>query len=343
MLAAVALASLEGYFGVVGMTAIFASAPVPVAVMTIVLEGAKLVTVAWMARHWHIAPLALRFALISVVAILMVLTGVGTFGFFSRAHLAHQTEMRESIDHDAEPVSQAVALAERSARFNRQIRQLDDMVREATSRSRTKVAMDLVDEQAKKRADLVAMRAVAAEIGPASLCSDASGNGRRRKRGSVDHPAFSAGARSGRDLADVGGDLSRSNSVCLSMIARYSPNPNVQAAELRREPQATPRLLKRPWLRLQLRRNFMNYPLARSARTKSRWRKDRDGWWCLLPGDDRIELSVPSDANPSLRRCPTGFDMNVLFRIFVAVQEAHPQRVERVEFPSKRPCYVNST
>lgn len=79
----------------------------------------------------------------------------------------------------------------------------------------------------------------------------------------------------------------------------------------------------------------MNYPLARSARTKSRWQKDKDGWWCLLPGDERIELSLPSDANPSLRRCPTGFDMNVLFRIFVAVQVAQPQRVERIDFASE--------
>jgi hypothetical protein len=163
MLAAVALASVEGYFGVVGMTAIFASAPVPVTVMTIVLEAAKLVTVAWLARYWYVAPLALRFSLISIVALLMVLTGFGTYGYFSRAHLAHQTEMQQSIDHDAEPVSQAVALAEANQRdLDGRIRQLDDMVRDATSRGRTKIAMGLVDDQAKMRADLVAMRAVTA-------------------------------------------------------------------------------------------------------------------------------------------------------------------------------------
>ena len=87
--AAVALASVSGFFGVAGMTAIFAAAPVPVMVMTAVLEAAKLVTAAWLARHWRVAPLAFRVPLIGVVLVLMLLSGIGTYGYFTRAHLAH--------------------------------------------------------------------------------------------------------------------------------------------------------------------------------------------------------------------------------------------------------------
>jgi hypothetical protein len=46
LVTAVALASVSGFFGIVGMTAIFAAAAIPVMVMVGVLEAAKLVTCA---------------------------------------------------------------------------------------------------------------------------------------------------------------------------------------------------------------------------------------------------------------------------------------------------------
>ena len=89
------------------------------------------------------------------------------------------------------------------------------------------------------------------------------------------------------------------------------------------KPQATPK--PRPWTQLCLNRNFMNYPLARPGRTKAVWHEDRCDR-CCLPGDDRIELSVPPRS--PVRRLPTGFDMNILFRLLAAVQQSHGDRVE---------------
>lgn len=60
-------------------------------------------------------------------------------------------------------------------------------------------------------------------------------------------------------------------------------------------------------------RNLVNYPLARDARVRAIWRKStKTGrWLCDLPGDDRVQFRLPADLeNP---RCPTGFDMDVLF------------------------------
>jgi hypothetical protein len=164
--AAIGLASVSGFFGVVGMTAIYAAAPVPVMVMTAVLEGAKLVTAAWLARNWRDAPLALRAPLIGIVIALMALTAVGTYGFFVRAHLAHQLEARQAIDNAASPVAEKIKSAEVDLHdLDGRIRQFDDMVRETTSRGRTRVAMALVDGQAKKRSDLVTeRRTVAARL-----------------------------------------------------------------------------------------------------------------------------------------------------------------------------------
>lgn len=54
LITAVALASVSAFSGIVGMTAIYAAAAIPIMVMVGVLEEAKLVTCAWLARHWRI-------------------------------------------------------------------------------------------------------------------------------------------------------------------------------------------------------------------------------------------------------------------------------------------------
>jgi hypothetical protein len=164
--AALALAGVSAFFGVAGMTAIFAASPVPVMVMTGILEASKLVTAAWLARYWHDSPLALRAPLTGVVVALMVLTGIGTYGYFTRAHLAHQVEAREALDNAASPVAEAIKIAETDLHdIDDRIRQFDGMVSDATSRGRTRVAMALVDDQAKKRSDLVTeRRTVAAKL-----------------------------------------------------------------------------------------------------------------------------------------------------------------------------------
>jgi hypothetical protein len=164
LVVAVMLASVSGFFGVTGMTAIFAAAAVAVVVMTGVLEAAKLVTAAWLARHWRDASPLLRLPLVVMVLLLMALTAVGTFGFLSRAHLDHQVAANESVARDAAPIAQRIALAETAVRdLDARIAQLDDMVKVATAHGRTKVAMALVSDQSRGRGDLVVQRRAAAE------------------------------------------------------------------------------------------------------------------------------------------------------------------------------------
>jgi hypothetical protein len=67
----------------------------------------------------------------------------------------------------------------------------------------------------------------------------------------------------------------------------------------------------------QINRNFCNYPIARDSHVRPRWGKGKNTgrWLCDLPGDNRIKLQLPSNADPSLRRCPSAFDVNVLFTL----------------------------
>jgi len=73
---------------------------------------------------------------------------------------------------------------------------------------------------------------------------------------------------------------------------------------------------KRKDERAHINRNLLNYPLARDARViLADWRRGKKmrDWRHRLPGDDRIDLRFTADADAKLRRCPTGFDINVLF------------------------------
>jgi hypothetical protein len=128
LLSALSLAAVSAFFGITGMTTIFAAAVIPVRVMTGALEVAKLVTTAWLARHWSVAPLALRAPLVIIVVLLMALTAVGTFGFLSRAHLTERAAAAEAIDRSAAPLAQQIALAEsRIKDIDVRIAQLDGM------------------------------------------------------------------------------------------------------------------------------------------------------------------------------------------------------------------------
>jgi hypothetical protein len=164
LVTAVALASVSGFFGVVGMTAIFAAAALPIMVMVGVLEAAKLVTCAWLARHWRSTPLLLRLPLTAMVLALMTLTAIGSYGFLTGAHLQHQVVAQEAVDHDAAPLAQRIVLAQAAvADLDARIDQLDGMVKAATGRGWTKTAMALVGRQTAARAGLVVERQQAAE------------------------------------------------------------------------------------------------------------------------------------------------------------------------------------
>jgi hypothetical protein len=59
-----------------------------------VLEAAKLVTCAWLPRHWRVTPLLLRAPLTAMVLALMMLTAFGSYGFLIRAHCRSEPWVR---------------------------------------------------------------------------------------------------------------------------------------------------------------------------------------------------------------------------------------------------------
>jgi hypothetical protein len=72
---------------VAGLVAIFAAAAIPIIIMGVTLEISKLVATVWLKMNWHRAPVLMRTYLLTAIAVLMLITSMGIFGFLSKAHL----------------------------------------------------------------------------------------------------------------------------------------------------------------------------------------------------------------------------------------------------------------
>jgi hypothetical protein len=87
LLTALAISGISAYYSIIGLTAIFAAAGVPIIIMGTVLEVGKVVTTLWLHYNWEQAAWKIKSYLVAAVIILMLITSMGTFGYLSKAHL----------------------------------------------------------------------------------------------------------------------------------------------------------------------------------------------------------------------------------------------------------------
>jgi hypothetical protein len=84
---ALCLSAVAAFYSIVGLTAIFAAAVIPIIIMGTILEVAKLVITVWLHEYWPRVKWVMRLYLIPAVAALMFITSMGIFGFLSQAHI----------------------------------------------------------------------------------------------------------------------------------------------------------------------------------------------------------------------------------------------------------------
>jgi Skp family chaperone for outer membrane proteins len=82
----VVISAIAAWYSVVGLTAIFAAAVVPVMIMGGALEAGKIVATVWLHNNWKRVGYAFKLYLIPAIIFLMLLTSMGIFGFLSKAH-----------------------------------------------------------------------------------------------------------------------------------------------------------------------------------------------------------------------------------------------------------------
>jgi len=84
---ALSLSVIAAWYSIIGLTAIFAAAVVPIIIMGGALEIAKVAITVWLHQYWRLCRPIMKAYLVPAVFILMVLTSMGIFGFLSKAHL----------------------------------------------------------------------------------------------------------------------------------------------------------------------------------------------------------------------------------------------------------------
>jgi hypothetical protein len=179
---ALALATVSAGFSITGMTSIFVGSFWPVIGMGIAFELGKLSAVAWLARYRHMAPWRLRTALVALVAVLMALNAIGAYGFLAKAHIGHAVDGDVAVAGLAADIEARIAVQTAVvADLDRRIQQIDRAVDTATTKGRTKGAMELAADQRKARTELIAERTAEAKKLASLQVERAKADGARRK------------------------------------------------------------------------------------------------------------------------------------------------------------------
>jgi len=97
LLVALTISACAAYYSIIGLTAIFAASVLPIIIMGSVLELAKITGAVWLKLFWHDASWWLKFYLIPAIAVLMLITSMGIFGFLSRAHIEQTASAQEGV------------------------------------------------------------------------------------------------------------------------------------------------------------------------------------------------------------------------------------------------------
>ncbi len=155
LLAALAVASVAGWFSIIGVMAIYAGAPYHAAlVMGVVLELAKLVTTSWIYRNWEFANWKLKGPLIYFTAALMLATSIGVFGFLSKSHLEQGAK---TVDNGprVERIEQQITREKSTiADDEKVIAQLDATINSYLGKDRTDRSVSIRKSQAPQRKQL---------------------------------------------------------------------------------------------------------------------------------------------------------------------------------------------
>lgn len=160
LLTALLLSGVAEYFSIMGLIAIFAAAPIPVAVMGITLGISKLVAASWVYRNWASAPKVLKYYFSVAVIILSLITSMGIFGYLSKAHMDQGLVSGDAFAK-LSIYDEKIKTAKENIDANRkQLKQLDEAVDQVMVRSQDEKGADkavaLRRSQSKERTRLIA-------------------------------------------------------------------------------------------------------------------------------------------------------------------------------------------
>jgi hypothetical protein len=192
LLSGLTVSAVAIWYSVAGLMAIFSAAVIPIIVMGVALEISKLAGTVWLKQNWSRAPYFIRVYLLAAIAILMLITSMGIFGFLSKAH-SDQSLVSGDVQSRIAIYDEKIKTAKDNIDANRKaLKQMDEAVDQIMGRStdekgankavqirrsqqkeRVRLQSEIASEQkivatlSQERAPIAAeVRKVEAEVGP---------------------------------------------------------------------------------------------------------------------------------------------------------------------------------
>jgi hypothetical protein len=135
LLTGLTISAVAIYYSVVGLTAIFSAAVIPIIVMGSALEVGKLVCASWLKANWERAPRFMKYYMVTAVIVLMIITSMGIFGFLSKAH-SDQSLVSGDVASRIAIYDEKIRTAKENIEANRkQLKQMDEAVDQVMGRS----------------------------------------------------------------------------------------------------------------------------------------------------------------------------------------------------------------
>lgn len=156
---ALALSTIAAWYSIIGLTAIFAGAVVPIIIMGGALEVAKIATTVWLKKYWTKASWVIKLYLVPAVVLLALLTSMGIFGFLSKAHMDQGIGTGDVTAKvallDEKIAMQRETIKSSKAALSQMDMQVNDIVTKGDSERSVERSVMIRKQQAKERASLL--------------------------------------------------------------------------------------------------------------------------------------------------------------------------------------------
>jgi hypothetical protein len=135
LLTGLTISAVAIYYSVVGLTAIFSAAVIPIIIMGSALEVGKLVCASWLKANWEKIPRFMKIYMSIAVVVLMLITSMGIFGFLSKAH-NDQTLVSGDVQSKLAIYDEKIKTAKDNIETDRKsLKQMDEAVDQVMGRS----------------------------------------------------------------------------------------------------------------------------------------------------------------------------------------------------------------
>lgn len=155
---ALALSTIAAWYSIIGLTAIFAGAVLPIIIMGTALEFAKITTTVWLRKYWYRCSLVMKMYLVPAVVLLALLTSMGIFGFLSKAHL-DQNIGTGDVQAQVSLLDEKIATQRENIKSSKSMlaqmdQQVNDIMTKGDSERAVERSVAIRKQQAKERSSL---------------------------------------------------------------------------------------------------------------------------------------------------------------------------------------------